>query len=89
MLANLENYFGWFVQRGRDLFRWLAFALTTPVVFYSGWPLLAGLARELRARRPGMDTLAGGSILLAYGASTIETLRGGPQVWFMRRPPTH
>ena len=66
----------------RDLFRWLAFALTTPVVFYSGWPLLAGLARELRARRPGMDTLAGGSILLAYGASTIETLRGGPQVWF-------
>ena len=66
----------------RDLFRWLAFALTTPVVFYSGWPLLAGLARELRARRPGMDTLAGGSIVLAYVASTIETLRGGPQVWF-------
>ncbi|MGH8029181.1 MAG: heavy metal translocating P-type ATPase metal-binding domain-containing protein [Arenimonas sp.] len=66
----------------RDLFRWLAFALTTPVVFYSGWPLLAGLARELRARTPGMDTLAGGSVLLAYVASTIETLRGGAEVWF-------
>jgi Cu2+-exporting ATPase len=66
----------------RDLFRWLAFALTTPVVFYCGWPLLAGMARELRARAPGMDTLAGGAIVLAYAASAVETLRGGPQVWF-------
>jgi Cu2+-exporting ATPase len=66
----------------RDLFRWLAFALTTPVVFWCGWPLLVGMVRELRARAPGMDALAGGAILLAYAASVVETLRGGPQVWF-------
>jgi Cu2+-exporting ATPase len=66
----------------RDLFRWLAFVLTTPVVFYCGWPLLAGMARELRARRPGMDALAGAGILLAYFASLVETLRGGAHVWF-------
>jgi Cu2+-exporting ATPase len=66
----------------RDFFRWFTFFVATPVVFYSGWPFLAGLWRELRARHPGMDALVGGSILLAYGASLIETVRGGPQVWF-------
>ena len=29
-----------------------------------------------------MDTLIAAATLLAWGASTIETLRGGPQVWF-------
>ncbi len=66
----------------RDLFRWLTFMVCTPVVFYSGMPFLAGMVRELRLRHPAMDTLAASSILLAYFASLIETLRGGPHVWF-------
>ncbi len=33
-------------------------------------------------RLPGMDTLIGGGILLAWTGSLFETLRGGPQVWF-------
>ncbi len=66
----------------RDFFRWLTLLACTPVVFYSGMPILSGMRRELGLRRPGMDTLAGASILLAYVASVVETLRGGPQVWF-------
>ena len=66
----------------RDFFRWITFLVATPVVFYSGWPFLQGMARELRGRRIGMDTLVGGSTLLAYGASVVETIRGGPQVWY-------
>ncbi len=66
----------------RDFFRWITFMVATPVVFYSGWPFLQGMARELRGRRIGMDTLVAGSTLLAYGASLVETLRGGPQVWY-------
>lgn len=66
----------------RDFFRWITFLVATPVVFYSGWPFLAGMAVELRQRRPGMDTLVGSSVLLAYFASLVETLRGGAQVWF-------
>ncbi len=66
----------------RDFFRWITFLVSTPVVFYSGWPFLAGMASELRQRRPGMDTLVASSVLLAYGASLVETLRGGPHVWF-------
>ncbi|CAN4277842.1 heavy metal translocating P-type ATPase [Pseudoxanthomonas sp. LjRoot125] len=66
----------------RDLFRWLTFLVSTPVVFYSGWPFLAGMARELRARHLGMDTLIAGSTLLAYFASLAETIRGGTHVWY-------
>ncbi|MCB1553138.1 MAG: cadmium-translocating P-type ATPase [Xanthomonadales bacterium] len=66
----------------RDFFRWLTLLVSTPVVFFSGWPFIAGMLRELRARVLGMDTLIAGSILLAYAASLVETLRGGPHVWF-------
>src|SRR5947207_11799312 len=38
---------------------WLQFALASVIYFYGGWPFLAGLVGELRARRPGMMTLIG------------------------------
>lgn len=66
----------------RDFFRWITFLVSTPVVFYSGWPFLEGMARELRGRRLGMDTLIASSTLLAYFASVAETLRGGLHVWY-------
>ncbi|MBP6215764.1 MAG: cadmium-translocating P-type ATPase [Luteimonas sp.] len=66
----------------RDFFRWIAFLVSTPVVFYAGWPFLSGMWRELRARHVGMDTLIATSTVLAYFASLFETLRGGLHVWF-------
>lgn len=66
----------------RDFFRWITFLVSTPVVFYAGWPFLEGMWRELRGRRLGMDTLIAGSTLLAYFASLVETLRGGMHVWY-------
>jgi len=66
----------------RDFFRWLTLLVSSPVVFYSGWPFIAGMWRELRARRLGMDTLIASATLLAYGASVMETVRGGPHVWY-------
>lgn len=66
----------------RDFFRWVTFLVSTPVVFYAGWPFIAGCWRELSHRRLGMDTLIATSTLLAYFASTIETVRGGPHVWY-------
>ncbi len=66
----------------RDFFRWLTLLVSSPVVFYSGWPFITGMLRELRGRRLGMDTLIASATLLAYGASVIETIRGGPHVWF-------
>lgn len=66
----------------RDFFRWVTILVSSPVVFYSGWPFIAGMLHELRGRRLGMDTLIASATLLAYGASIIETIRGGPHVWF-------
>jgi Cu2+-exporting ATPase len=66
----------------RDFFRWITFGVSAPVVFYAGWPFLAGMLSEFRQRRLGMDTLIASSVLLAYFASLVETLRGGAHVWF-------
>ncbi len=55
----------------RDFFRWLTFLLATPVVFYAGFPFLAGAWRELRMRRAGMDTLVAASTLLALGCQHL------------------
>ena len=66
----------------RDFLRWITFLVSTPVVFWAGWPFLTGAWHELRERAPGMDTLVALSTLLAYLASVIETVRGGPHVWY-------
>lgn len=66
----------------RDFFRWIALLVSLPVVFYSGWPFIAGMLRELRGYRLGMDTLIASATLLAFGASVVETIRGGPHVWY-------
>lgn len=66
----------------RDAFRWVTAAVSAPVVFIAGAPFLRGAWAEWRMRLPGMDTLIGGGILLAWLGSLFETIRGGPQVWF-------
>ena len=66
----------------RDAFRWVTAAISAPVVFIAGAPFLRGMVNELRLRVPGMDTLIGSGVLLAWLGSVIETVRGGPQVWF-------
>jgi Cu2+-exporting ATPase len=66
----------------RDFFRWVTFLVATPVVFYAGWPFLAGAWRQLRLRAPGMDLLVAVSVLLAWGASILEMFRGGEAVYF-------
>jgi len=43
------------------------FVFASGIFFYGGWPFLTGLVGEMRARRPGMMTLIGLAILVAYG----------------------
>ena len=49
-------------------------ALSSVVYFYGGWPFLAGLARELKKRQPGMMTLISVAISAAYFYSTAVIL---------------
>ncbi|KAF1687124.1 ATPase P [Pseudoxanthomonas broegbernensis] len=66
----------------RDFFRWITFLVSTPVVFWAGWPFIAGALRELRHLRLGMDTLVAGSTLLAWVASVWGTVTGAEHVWY-------
>ncbi|HET6434791.1 MAG TPA: heavy metal translocating P-type ATPase, partial [Xanthomonadaceae bacterium] len=66
----------------RDFFRWITFLVSTPVVFWAGWPFLAGAWREIRERVLGMDTLVAGATLLAYVASVWGTVVGAEHVWY-------
>lgn len=45
---------------------WVLLALSSFVYFYGGWPFLTGLIEEIRDRRPGMMTLVGMAITVAY-----------------------
>lgn len=47
------------------------FALSSIVFFYGGYPFYSGLVREIRKRQPGMMTLIGVAIIVAYTYSTI------------------
>jgi len=65
-----------------ELLRWASLVLTTPVMLYAAQPFLAGAWRDLRARAPGMDVPVAIGLLVAFGASVFNTLRGGGEVWF-------
>ncbi len=54
----------------------------TPVLFYSGAPILRGAVLDLRNRVLGMDVTVSIALLLAYAASVINTLRGAGEVYF-------
>jgi Cu2+-exporting ATPase len=59
------------------------FALSSFVFFYGGWPFLKGLVEEIGGKRPGMMTLIGVAISVAYVYSAGVTfgLEGKPFFW--------
>lgn len=50
--------------------KWILAALSSVVYFFGGWPFLTGLADELKKKQPGMMTLIGLAISIAYLYST-------------------
>ncbi|WP_170312527.1 copper-translocating P-type ATPase [Botryobacter ruber] len=44
----------------------IAFALSSVIFFYGGWPFLTGLVEEVKKGTPGMMTLIGVAITVAY-----------------------
>jgi Cu+-exporting ATPase len=60
----------------------LALLLAVPALFYGGMTFLRGAWHELRAGRPGMDTLVALGTLSAFGYSTWATIVGGHPTYF-------
>ena len=55
---------------------WVAFALSTPVVLWAGWPFHRAAFRSARHRAATMDTLISIGTLAAWGWSTAVLLAG-------------
>ncbi|HSL92917.1 MAG TPA: cation-translocating P-type ATPase, partial [Candidatus Limnocylindrales bacterium] len=62
-------------------FKALAFALTTPVIFYAGYPFLRSALAGFRNRIVGMDALVFLGSFSAYAYSTVMLATGG-EVYF-------
>ena len=62
---------------------YLLFGLSSFVFIYGGWPFLTGLVGEIGGRQPGMMTLIGVAISVAYVYSAGVTfgLQGEPFFW--------
>jgi P-type Cu2+ transporter len=80
-LALYAGYFQGIDADAKQLLQLLAALVATPVVFYCGWPFLAGAWRSLRHRSAGMDLLVSTGILAAWGGS-IAALPGNGEVYF-------
>jgi P-type Cu2+ transporter len=63
--------------------RFVLLGLSSIVFFYGGWPFLKGLADELSDKSPGMMTLIGFAISVAYiySAATVLGLEGMDFFW--------
>jgi Cu2+-exporting ATPase len=79
--ALYAGYFQGMSPTVRTLLQYLAAAVTTPVVFYSGMPFLQGAARSLRNRAPNMDLLIALGVLTAYIYS-LYAIMVGREVYF-------
>lgn len=61
---------------------WIQFALTLPVVFYSGAPFYKGAWNALRHRSANMNTLVALGTGSAFLYSAVVTAMGGTEVYF-------
>ena len=80
-LALYAGYLQGIEAQTRQLFQLFAALVTTPVVFYCGYPFLAGAWHSLKNRLPNMDLLISLGVLVAYGYSLWAMVQGG-EVYF-------
>lgn len=62
---------------------YVLFVLSTVIFFYGGWPFLKGLYNELKSKQPGMMTLIGLAITVAYvySSAVVFGLEGKVFFW--------
>lgn len=53
---------------------WVQLLLATPIVFWSGWPILSGGIDGFRRGRPTMFSLVALGVLVAFAASLVATI---------------
>lgn len=62
--------------------RYVQFALSSIIFFYGGWPFLTGLVDEIKKKAPGMMTLIGLAISVAYFYSSAVVFGVDGKIFF-------
>ncbi len=77
----IQNFIGVDLRFNYD--QYILFGLSTFIFFYGGWPFLTGGIDELKEKNPGMMTLIGLAIVVAYVYSslTVYGLEGRNFFW--------
>jgi len=85
MMISHALYWGFFQELSESSIWFLSLPqviLTTPVIFYGGYPILKRALAGLRQRKFTMDTLIATGTLSAYGYSVIQMTRGSIHLYF-------
>lgn len=77
----IQHWFGYHISFAGD--RFVLLGLSLIIFLYGGKPFLQGMLREIRQANPGMMTLIGIAILVAfiYSTSVIFGLKGMDFFW--------
>lgn len=85
MMISFALYFGFFQEISQEAVGYLSYPiwlLSTPVVFYGGFPILKRATFGLRYLRTSMDTLISIGVLSAYGYSIVQMAKGSLHLYF-------
>lgn len=66
----------------RTFFHWFEALVAMPAIAYAGRPFFRSAAAALRAGHTNMDVPISLAVLIAPAMSLVETIRGGPHVYF-------
>ncbi|MFD1065435.1 copper-translocating P-type ATPase [Oceanobacillus locisalsi] len=77
----IQSFFNYNLSFAGD--NWVELVLASLIFFYGGWPFLTGAIDELKQKSPGMMTLIGFAITVAYvySAATVLGLEGHDLFW--------
>lgn len=76
------TYFSYDGEGYGNLFAWLSFAVSLPVLLYSAWPIWRRFLVSLQTGFFGMETLVAIGVTAATGLSLHELFVGGTRVYF-------
>jgi len=61
---------------------WILFALTTPIVFWSGWIFISGAYYSIKSKKLDMSVLIATGVLAAYVFSVLLSLLKGAETFY-------
>jgi len=85
MMISFALYFGFFQELSQRAIGYLSYPLwvmTTPVIFYGGWPILRRAYAALGHGSTTMETLISVGALAAYIYSIVQMARGSLHLYF-------